>query len=70
MDVRFALDSGLHHLVKGSIRLYLVHEHRARVPRLVLPYGAYQSKLGYGSSDNLTEVMFIFYASMLTMSKK
>ena len=42
----------------------------AHMTILMLPYGAYQPKLGYGSSDNLTEVVFIFYVSMLTMSKK
>ena len=41
MHVRFTLDPGLHHLVKRPLGLYLVNEHRARVPRLMLPDGAY-----------------------------
>ena len=40
------------------------------MPRLMLPDEAYKTKLEYGSPDSLTEVVFIFYASMLTMSKK
>ena len=36
----------------------------------MLPDGAYLPKLEYDSSNDLTEVVFIFYASMLTMSKK
>ncbi len=33
LDVGLTLDPGLHHLVKRPFRLYLVHEHRARVSR-------------------------------------
>lgn len=50
--------------------LYLVHEHWAQVSSLMLPDGSYKTKLEYSSPDNLTEVVFIFYASMLTMPKK
>ena len=41
LDVSFTLDAGLNNLVKGSLGLYLVHEHRAWVPGLVLPDWAY-----------------------------
>ena len=36
----------------------------------MLPDGAYHLKLEYSSPNNLTEVVIIFYVSMLTMSKK
>ena len=70
LHVGLSFHPSLNNLVKRSFRLYLVHEHGARVSGLVLPDGAYKAKLEYGSPDNLTEVVFIFYASMLTMSKK
>ena len=42
----------------------------AHMAILMLPDEVYHLKLEYGSPNNLTEVVIIFYASMLTMSKK
>ena len=42
LNVRFTLNPSLHHLVQRTFGLYLVHKHRARVARLVLPDGAYR----------------------------